>query len=1102
MKSIAPVYRYYLADLKTGAFVMEVPFSSVSWSRKVSAAGSFSGTISADPLQDNYDLYDTTIPGRYGLYVVRDGVCLWGGIIWGREYDITSKVLKVDGLEMTSYLFHRTFWKTLTISPGVSIQTMLETILENVLNDQKNINDSIAYSASDLHNRITQYQEQDYSVTVTTAEIHNYEDGETVYIGGFSSNVERGGQDYYNGETNLVSETSGEAGVIVAGSNRFSYAVSGESGDTGIVGVGVGAAPYSTILSEQNIVQAAAEINIDVDIDDDLKVWLIPDYSSADQNVFNFRGSEGIYVGEILQKFAEQGVPCYFATDPNPLQNEVTQRFDFYIESSFDPFTRTFSNVFKAWLVRKDNNDPTSLTEVAVDLNTLYGPSKVSASNYVFEHPGNIVSLTLSENSSESATRTWVFDSSNAGGNSEVAARFYASYTNLSYLENGWPLLDRIETRPTGAENDQQVYSHAFEIGYKNSPPVGEYSISVNGSFDPEVGTYKPGDWCIVVPGDKFISARLKPPYENRENILVRKIASFDVTVPDNPTFPETVKLDLVAEWEVSKQNLATVAGNERTSLEEFTIFGDISRPFPELYDYDGIDPVTPISFSVKLIRAEFVVPLGQAEQTVRQAQAARDAVSLTQSNDYRAQKRKVDNSLQVLTQARANFRNGLKKGLKKKDKLYKQLDQNVKTAEKVYAKDVADLNAITLESTDEYIAANNRLIDVTSTRNTLLAESTKNVGSQPITFQRYSPIADWQDLPSGTVLTNVNGVAYYNYIFDNSNIPEANKEPQNRMPITHEDPFPQTRFRAVYQGQGQFAGSQSAEGLLYIRTRYEFDHIPRYNNSPLLANDYTKIATTPLTAAQVATTFSLPPLTDKVIIAASVSSDIATITTSTEHSFRAGDLITIYNLTADSGYVNYTVLSVPQETTTRLTTAQRNSFTIAYEGSDGAITLGTGPKIRYASYPAIGAAIGPRITGSSIAIAGWQDEKSRLRTALWRDSGSLVAVSGNTDVAPKITGIQYIDLQPFTMTHVEDDVLLDFNTNYLFGFKRNTANNFSSQWALDTTAYPLGFPAGVSTPNVFYDNRTATNEVEPFDKDAVFTNTSLIYTVKYEFYA
>jgi hypothetical protein len=206
--------------------------------------------------------------------------------------------------------------------------------------------------------------------------------------------------------------------------------------------------------------------------------------------------------------------------------------------------------------------------------------------------------------------------------------------------------------------------------------------------------------------------------------------------------------------------------------------------------------------------------------------------------------------------------------------------------------------------------------------------------------------------------------------------------------------------------------------------------------------------------------------------------------------------------LTSGSGYVDYTVVSVPAETTTRLTTAERDSFTIAYTGSDGALTLGTNPVVRYTSYPSVGAGIGPRVTGVNLAIAGWQEEKSRIRAAVWRDTGPLVAVSGNADVPPKLPGLQYIDSQSFPMFHVEDDVLLDFSTNYLVGFKRNTASNFSTQWALDTNAYPLGFPPGVTTPNVFYDNMTSSNDIEPFNKDENFTNTSLIYSVKYEFYA
>jgi len=78
-------------------------------------------------------------------------------------------------------------------------------------------------------------------------------------------------------------------------------------------------------------------------------------------------------------------------------------------------------------------------------------------------------------------------------------------------------------------------------------------SITVNGSLDPTVGTYSPGDWCALIVDDPFIQLRLLSNLEPRDDIIVRKIEGFSVTVPDGNTFPETVQLQLVAESEVDK---------------------------------------------------------------------------------------------------------------------------------------------------------------------------------------------------------------------------------------------------------------------------------------------------------------------------------------------------------------------------------------------------------------------------------------------------------------------------------------------------------------------------------------------------------------------
>jgi hypothetical protein len=70
------------------------------------------------------------------------------------------------------------------------------------------------------------------------------------------------------------------------------------------------------------------------------------------------------------------------------------------------------------------------------------------------------------------------------------------------------------------------------------------------------------------------------------------------------------------------------------------------------------------------------------------------------------------------------------------------------------------------------------------------------------------------------------------------------------------------------------------------------------------------------------------------VVSSGTVSSNIATITTSTAHGVVAGYNATLYNLTANSGSKEYLVLSAPTSTT----------FTIAYTASNGTLALGASP--------------------------------------------------------------------------------------------------------------------------------------------------------------
>jgi len=189
-ETVVPSYRYYVADLLTGAIVMEIPFGQVSWERKITTAGAFSGSIAADENQNHFDLYNTTVPGRYALYVMRDSQCVWGGIIWGRDYNISDKLLNVSALEFTSYFFHRVYWKTVTIGGGTTVKALIETLVSDVTTDQLNTDEYTGYAASDVHHVVAQYSVTSSVATLTTQEPHGFVAGSVVRISGVDALID------------------------------------------------------------------------------------------------------------------------------------------------------------------------------------------------------------------------------------------------------------------------------------------------------------------------------------------------------------------------------------------------------------------------------------------------------------------------------------------------------------------------------------------------------------------------------------------------------------------------------------------------------------------------------------------------------------------------------------------------------------------------------------------------------------------------------------------------------------------------------------------------------------------------------------------------
>ena len=190
-------------------------------------------------------------------------------------------------------------------------------------------------------------------------------------------------------------------------------------------------------------------------------------------------------------------------------------------------------------------------------------PSAFGADKLTFEYPGNISSVSLSENAENSATR--MFTTADSPGAGSGLPPRYSAATDTELLANGWPILDATEKLDWSAspvdminvddwgnyDIERDLYNTATRYLKQSRPPMGEYSIEINGSLDPVVGSYNPGDWCQVIINDDFIAERLNSYLEPRNNLLLRKIESINVSVPNSPAFPEQITLNLIPEWQV-----------------------------------------------------------------------------------------------------------------------------------------------------------------------------------------------------------------------------------------------------------------------------------------------------------------------------------------------------------------------------------------------------------------------------------------------------------------------------------------------------------------------------------------------------------------------
>jgi hypothetical protein len=653
-------YRYFLTDLVSNSVIAEIPFDGVSYERVLRRAGSFSGSIPLIAATEKLDLYKSTMPGRTGLYVMRNDQCVWGGIIWSRTYNESSKTISIDASEFTSYLYHRNIWQTIiygsefigissfsvtsnvatiiteephgfrvgdfvkitftnpvvdgtrqvtavlsatqfrvsvnfsnisstAITAGaarklVDTYDFVRDLIFRISNDLGGINfaNEVIKPAQTFELSVVRKKRQNGLVTITTKEDHSIVPGQEVEIlevdselDGFhtvTSSVDSKTFTFELSGSNIQEQTLG--GI------RTLY-VTSRSLQSNVVTINTHIAHNATVGQKVNLsgIDSFFADRLEIIFDGEHVITSVPTATSftydkesvlnyADTAVSGATASFGnrVVYGTYGSYTANSDIGLEVGTNKTSglYQNTLVLRghelrtygeileeysnnlngFEYRIDCDYDFTTASFTRTFTLLNIENPN-------ELQDDF-VFSDEERLGYNEVVFEYPGSITTFTVEESAEDAATRFFV--SGNISDLNDAASQPYAAAVDSDLLNNqsgpSWPLLDQVESVETTGDEDS-LYLYAQEFLYESKPPIGDIKISVNGSLTPVVGSYLPGDWCSLIIDDPFMLARLADDQEPRDDILVRKINSFKVTVPNNPAFPEKVEIDLITDWKV-----------------------------------------------------------------------------------------------------------------------------------------------------------------------------------------------------------------------------------------------------------------------------------------------------------------------------------------------------------------------------------------------------------------------------------------------------------------------------------------------------------------------------------------------------------------------
>lgn len=122
-------YRILFSDLLTGAISAEIPVTNVALTRQLNSAGTAQmSVLISDPSSQLYNIVNSTQPGRTQVWVDRNGVLVFGGIIWNRTYTSRDQHLQITAQEFESYFAHR-YITTTQVFNNVDVFTIVQTLV-------------------------------------------------------------------------------------------------------------------------------------------------------------------------------------------------------------------------------------------------------------------------------------------------------------------------------------------------------------------------------------------------------------------------------------------------------------------------------------------------------------------------------------------------------------------------------------------------------------------------------------------------------------------------------------------------------------------------------------------------------------------------------------------------------------------------------------------------------------------------------------------------------------------------------------------------------------------------------------------------------------